>query len=231
MVDRDGGDGDDGDGDVGLGLTRTLEAVGAGYCRNLRHLGIVGAVAMDDNHARMLGQVLRDGACPLLEDLDLGLNDNLTGEGLAHVMDAVEHGACSHLKNINLQSTRIGSLGASAVVNALISGSLSHLQSLNLNRTVVGDGPTKGILQALATSCHDLRKIDLTGMGASSQALGAFNEALGGNAWPRLEEIKVFYHDEGMASDLVSILATTGVGTCLRHMEVKWRVNQGVTDC
>ena len=65
-------------------------------------------------------------------------------------------------------------------------------------------------------------------MGASSQALSAFHEALGANAWPRLEEVKVDYNDEEMAGDLVSTLAVTGVGTFLRHMELKWPVNQGV---
>ena len=80
----------------------------------------------------------------------------------------------------------------------------------------------------MASSCGDLRKIDLTSMGASSQAFAAFHEALGGNAWPRLEEIKLFYDDEEMAGDLMSTLAVTGVGTSLRHMELKWPVNQGV---
>ena len=70
-------------------LTRILEAVGAGHCRKLRHLGIDGEIEMDTDHVRMLGQVLRDGACPLLEELDLGGNRKLTGEGLAYLMDSV----------------------------------------------------------------------------------------------------------------------------------------------
>ena len=50
---------------------------------------------------------------------------------------------------------------------------------------------------------------------------------MGANAWPKLEEIKLDYDDEEMAGDLVSTLAATGVGTSLRHVELKWPVNQG----
>jgi len=84
---------------------------------------------------------------------------------------------------------------------------LSHLKSLDLTYTYIGDELTKDIVQALASSCHDLRKIDLTGMGGSSHAIAAsFHEALTSNTWPRLEVIKVIYWTEGMAGDLVSIL-------------------------
>ena len=215
--------------DVGLGLTRILEAMNAGYCQNLRHLAVVDAPAMDTHRARILGQILGDGACPLLEVLDLGYNKFLTGEGLAHVVDALEQGACPHLRSINLPLTKIGSTGAAALVRGLTSGSLSHLQSLDLTGTEIGDEPTKDVLKALAGSCRDLRKIDLTNIGASSQAFAAFHEALRANVWPRLEEIKLCYRDEEMAGDLVSTLAAAGVGTSLRYVELEWPVNQGVT--
>jgi len=106
---------------------------------------------------------------------------------------------------------------------------LSHLKSLDLTYTYIGDELTKDIVQALASSCHDLRKIDLTGMGGSSHAIAAsFHEALTSNTWPRLEVIKVIYWTEGMAGDLVSILAATGVGTSLRHIEVGWPFYDGL---
>ena len=130
------------------------------------------------------------------------------------------------IKNINLQETRIGPAGAAVLVYALISGSLSHLQSLDL--THIGDEATRDILQALADSCPDLRRIDLNGMGASSQALGAFHEALASDVWPRLGEIKVCYDYDEVAGDLMSTLAVTGVGTSLRRMELYWPCDQRV---
>ena len=80
-------------GDVGLGLVWILEAVGAGYCLELRHLGITTGIVMVAGHAEILGQILRDGARPLLEELNLRHNSRLAHDGLAHVMDAVELGA------------------------------------------------------------------------------------------------------------------------------------------
>ena len=210
-----------------LGLM--LEAIGAGYCRELRHLGIIGAAAMNNSHARILrSQVLAVGSCPLLEGLNIWGNRFLTYEGLAPLFAALEQGACPHLKNIDLEKVKVGATGAATLVHALTSGSLSHLQYLNLIRTKIGDEPTRNVLQALASSCPDLRKIDLSEMGASSQALAAFHEALGSNAWPGLEEINLFFYDEEMACDLVSMLAARGVGTCLRHIELGVPVKQGI---
>ena len=114
------------DDDIGLGLTRILEAIGAGYCLELRFLSIAGS-AMNNHHARMLGQALGDGACPFLEDLGLEDSHHLDDEGLVHVIDAVEHGACPYLKNISLGGTVIRHMGAALLVQALASESLSHL--------------------------------------------------------------------------------------------------------
>ena len=116
-------------------------------------------------------------------------------------------------------------------MHALTSGSLSHLQSLDLSYTLIGNESTRAIVQALATSCSDLRKIDLTStsfVGSSRQAFTAFHETLGANAWPRLEEINLNYDEEEVAGDMVSTLAATGVGTSLRHMELSWPVNEGL---
>ena len=210
------------------GLTWILDAVGAGFCQELRYLGINSAAPMDNVRARMLGQVLQNGACPLLEDLDLGRNGNLNGEGFATVMHAVNQGACPRLRRINLHSTSIRSKGAAALVEALTRGSLRHLQHLDLTHTGIGDESTRNILQALANCCRDLRKIALIGTGASSQALAAFHQALKDRVWVRLENVNLCYDDETVAGDLVSALAVTGVGTSLRHMELQWRVYQGV---
>ena len=98
------------DDDVDLSLRLILEAIGAGCCRQLRRLGIVDA-PVDTNHARMLGQALRDGACPLLEDLDLNYSNELSGRGLVHVFDALEYGACPHLKTIKVESIHLGPRG------------------------------------------------------------------------------------------------------------------------
>ena len=167
---------------------------------------------------------------PHLEVLDLGHNSFLTDEGLAHVMDAVEHKACPHLKSINLQDSNIEPTRIAFLVHALTSGSLGHLQYLDLTGTKIGDGPTRGILQTLAGFCPDIRRIDLTNCykGVSSQALAAFHEALAARAWPNLEEIKLCYDDEEMAGDLLSTLAVTGVGTSLRHVDLQWRFHEGV---
>ena len=172
-----------GGGHGGPALGPILASLGAGNCHELHRLLLPG-VGMTKEDARVLGHVLQSGACPTLEDLDLEFNEDLGGEGLAYVMGALERGACPHLKNLKLPGVEMKSSGAAALARALTSGSLSHIQSLDVRSNGIRDEGMTEILKALATACHDVRKIDLACLGKLSQSLEAFHAALGHNAWP-----------------------------------------------
>ena len=114
----------------GTGLTRILQGIRREGCPQLRNLNLESTM-MNVEHGRLLGDTLRSGSCPKLEELRIANNSQLGATGVGYVIDGVKGRGCPELKRLYLANTGIGPEGAEALRSTSSSSSLSSLQLLH----------------------------------------------------------------------------------------------------
>ena len=111
----------------------------------------------------LLGEALKAGAFPKLKEM------KFCQQSPHHSLwEALEAGRCPELRELHFQSARLNSDSSTALASALASGWLSRLQAFRFGPT--GDDYADGedtslveVLNALASSCRDLRELGMSG--------------------------------------------------------------------
>ena len=196
-----------------------VRALQQGCCPDLRVLALSGYAAAG---TQTLGEALRSGKCPKLEELDL-----FAFEGsLVSILEALEAGGCPNLKVLNLTEC---SVDDTALAYALSSGNCRHLQHFEVSvddtgmnvMTAIKEGAGPDIIDLAfkmdeecgrtfgeaiqAGACHKLRVLRLKGRGL----LHVF-KALESGGCPAMQVLELQYgwEEAGLAQALVSTLAS-----------------------
>ena len=138
--------------------------------------------------------------------------------------EALEEGSCPELKELELERTHLDSDGGAALASALASGSLSKLQRVNMRRSRWNDDPTTvaNVLTAMASSCHDLRHLNISRLcDEYKETDTALLAALRDGQWPKLETLQILRYeaDEGLLYELASVLEEGG-GVNLKDLDI-----------
>ena len=174
----------------GMSFTATtafIRALSSGHCCNLEELDLIYAFqdpgpffqsiksfklphmrsldvsqhrdVMGDEHFVLFGEALKAGVFPKLETLQFDLQS--IHESL---WEALEAGSCPELRELLLYKVLLNSDSSIALASAIASGSLSKLQRLRLREDDDDDDTSLvEVLIAMASSCPDLRELDVSG--------------------------------------------------------------------
>ena len=121
----------------------------------------LGKIRTKADHSTLLGEALKAGAFPKLELL--WFSDHSIHHSL---WEGLESGKCRELRELFLQFVHLDSDSSTALASAVASGSLSKLQDFCFGETGGGDAGNTNlveVLSALASSCPDLRHLDVSG--------------------------------------------------------------------
>ena len=167
-------------------VTAVIRALSSGHCRQLEELYIDNAFKdpipffqsikslrfthmrrLDIIHAShntneeqfiLLGEALKAGAFPKLDIL------HFSEHSIHHSLwEALEAGSCPEMREFEFESVGFDNDSSVALASAIASGSLSKLQSFQI--TEYGDDEDASlveVLNAMASFCPDLRKLDLS---------------------------------------------------------------------
>ena len=175
---------------------------------------------MDEQHAVLFGEVLKAGAFPRLQRLRVGEQ-----RVYRSVWEALEAGSCPGLRELRLADPRLDGDSATALASALVSGSLNNLQCLALitkhwddEGWGDSDADVAGVVNALSSSCHDLRRLGLSLRGTDEEARKALWSALREEKWPKLHSFSIWSSDEAVRE--LAVLLEQGAGANLQDMGV-----------
>lgn len=185
---------------VDADIIKIAAALQEGTCRSLRVLSLSGffyCQTDDDDDfnagrlgpagAEALGQALRAGSMPQLEELWLSDNKSLGDEGVKNLTEAFKAGACPKLKVLSFHNVGMTAEGAKAVGRAMAAGYLSNLKGFRCTVNAIGDAGMKEIAKALATSSvPKLEQINLISTGVGDEGVKSLGEALQAGGCPLL---------------------------------------------
>ena len=131
----------------------------------------LGCTRTNPEHSILLGEAPKAGALPKLEELRFAgafpnLGELRVGEQPVHhsLWEALEAGSCPDMKELFFMSARFSTDSSTALASAMASGWLSKLQRFSFYGGVDGDNTSLAeVLSAMASSCSDLRELDLSG--------------------------------------------------------------------
>lgn len=153
--------------DQGAAL-RVLRGIGGAACRDLEVLNL-GENCLRIYDGELLGQALREEACPRLKKLLLTDNESLGDGGVLFVAEALRDGSCRDLEVLCLRRVGMGPAACTALAQALKSGSLSCLRDLNLNDNMgIGNKAINDLVIALGrqgANCPHLRGFHILNTG------------------------------------------------------------------
>ena len=119
-----------------------------------------GNLKVNQDYSILLGEALKAGAFPKLENL------RFFEQSVHHSLwEALEAGSCPEVKDLGLEKVLLDSGSSTALASAIASGALRKLQHLYFHNSVDGYEGTSlaEVLTAVASSCPDLRHLGLCG--------------------------------------------------------------------
>jgi len=192
-----------------------MKRIRYGQLPHLRHL-CIDTCGDDSRHGHVLGEVLRGGVCPQLEDLIVG--GTLGDEGARRLVEGLKEGSCPKLKWLDLAETDMGAEAAGSLAVAITSGGMADLRKLLLEDNVgIGDEAVAEVVTNLR-SCHHLEELHLGATAMESMSCAAIHHALRDGMWPYLRTLVLDYHREDDVLDLAALISTRGAARRLRHI-------------
>ena len=198
-------------------ITSMLQELRSVELLNLRSLDLMNC-QMEPGNISVLGEILKDSICPLLEVLSIQGNYVLD-EGVAHVIRCLEMGDCEQIRRLEMGNTRMGWRANKALACALNRHSSPRLQWLSIECDFDGchiDEAPEVIKELRAYPC-------LCGLATSSLYMSRTDLAIAGaledNCWPNLKTLRLVYQSEEESMGvIVDALATEGTARRLKNL-------------
>lgn len=173
-----------------------------------------------------LGQALRKGMLPKLDDLRLGHNHRAD---ISFVLSAIAEGGAPNLISLNLSETNVNAARAESLVQALSSGKVPKLKRLELCGTAFDKGQSVVNILLSLHGCPDLRVLDVSSVAVEETGWStprALIDAFVQGKLPSLEGLSAGFQvwgDEGVSALADAFLAGAGqrlkiVNMCRIHV-------------
>jgi len=192
------------------------EALNHQRCPHIKRLVL--HTEMGSAGARALGRLLSSGFGHQLQHLELHdiARDSVGGH---HIMQAFQHGDCSHLKTLHLCSA-LDDQQCDRLRMAFSSGALSQLEELIFSYCRMNDEGMASIMDGLGSRCGNLNVLKLINSGMRSGGGQALARALASGSLPRLRELELM-GDNAFVSGAVMAQVIRGLASKFKCLEME----------
>lgn len=179
----------------------------------LRHCGLGAKV-------HTICDTLAGGACPVLEEINLGSNE-MGDEGAAALGSMLSGGAVPRLSKLIVGANRLSATSLTSIMTGLVEGG-QRIRHLGVSRFKKGtvEGRVTALLDGLRAGVgHHLRVLDVSRWNLSVDGTHQLCDGLADGVCPVLEELELGWNkigDEG--AEALGLLVSAGACPCLKKL-------------